>query len=89
LRFIVLPALLPLIVLVVVLRFTWSFNTFDTVYVMTGGGPGWATHLLSIYMYLTAFSFRELGYGSAIATVMLVILICLATVFIRVTSRET
>jgi multiple sugar transport system permease protein len=88
LRYVVVPALLPLIVLVVVLRFTWSFNTFDTVYVMTGGGPGWSTYLLSIYMYLTAFSFRDLGYGSALATVMLIILICLSTVFIRATTRD-
>jgi multiple sugar transport system permease protein len=88
LRHIVVPALVPMMVLVVVLRFTWSFNTFDTVYVMTGGGPGWATYLLSIYMYLTAFSFRELGYGSALATVMLVILVALAGAFIRASSRS-
>jgi multiple sugar transport system permease protein len=78
----------PVLVIILVLRFAWAFNTFDLVYVLTAGGPGYSTYLLSIYMYLTAFSFRELGYGSAIATVMLLILLALAAVFIRTVSRK-
>ena len=68
--------------------FARTFNTFDLVYVLTGGGPGFATYLLSIYMYLTSFSFREMGYGSTLATAMLIILLVLSSIFIRLVSRK-
>ena len=85
---IILQHLRPVLVITLVLRFAWAFNTFDLAYVLTNGGPGYSTYLLSIYMYLTAFSFRELGYGSALAAVMLLILVVLAVVFIRTVSRK-
>lgn len=80
--------LLPIILIAIVLRFAWTFNTFDLVYVLTSGGPGYATYLLSIYMYLTSFSFREMGYGSTLATTMLFILLVLSTIFIRLVSNR-
>jgi multiple sugar transport system permease protein len=78
----------PVIVIILVLRFAWSFNTFDLVYILTSGGPGYSTYLLSIYMYLTSFSFREVGYGSTLATAMLLILLAISFVFIRTVSRK-
>lgn len=80
--------LIPIILIVVILRFAWTFNTFDLVYVLTSGGPGYATYLLSIYMYLSSFSFREMGYGSTLATTMLLILLVISTLFIRLVSRK-
>lgn len=78
----------PVLIIIIVLRFAWAFNTFDLVYVLTYGGPGFSTHLLSIYMYLTSFSFRDMGYGSTLATMMLIILLGLSAIFIRALSRK-
>lgn len=50
-----------------------SFQVFDVVYVLTGGGPGNATSVLGTYAYRTGFSIREPGYGAAIGIVILVI----------------
>jgi raffinose/stachyose/melibiose transport system permease protein len=49
-----------------------SLTTFDLVYVMTGGGPGYATRLLALDMFLNAFSRHEMGRASAAATLLVV-----------------
>jgi multiple sugar transport system permease protein len=82
-RDITIPGMLSIIVIVLVLRAVWSFNSFDLVYVLTGGGPGWATQLLSIYVYLTSFQYQQLGYGAAMAVTMLVILAVPVAIFVR------
>ncbi|MBA2519233.1 MAG: sugar ABC transporter permease, partial [Chloroflexia bacterium] len=82
-RDITVPGMLPIIVIVLVLRAVWSFNSFDLVYVLTGGGPGWATQLLSIYVYLTSFQYQQLGYGAAMAVTMLVVLAIPVAIFVR------
>jgi len=50
-----------------------SFQVFDVVFVMTGGGPGYATSVLGTYAYRNGFQIREQGYGAAIGVVILVI----------------
>lgn len=87
-RDITIPGMLPIIVIVLVLRAVWSFNSFDLVYVLTGGGPGWATQLLSIYVYLNSFQFQQLGYGAAMAVTMLVILAIPVAIFVRRTLPQ-
>lgn len=82
-RDITVPGILPIIVIVIVLRAVWSFNSFDLVYVLTGGGPGWATQLLSIYVYLSSFQYQQLGYGAAMAVTMLIILAIPVAIFVR------
>jgi multiple sugar transport system permease protein len=82
-RDITIPGMLPIIVIVLVLRAVWSFNSFDLVYVLTGGGPGWATQLLSIYVYLSSFQYQLLGYGAAMAVTMLIILAIPVAIFVR------
>lgn len=64
-----LPALRPLIAVVLILRGIDAFRVFDTVYVLTGGGPGNATETLSIYAYKVLFRMMDIGYGSALAVV--------------------
>lgn len=82
-RDITLPSLMPIIVIVLILRAVWTFNSFDLVYVLTGGGPAWATQVLSIYVYLSSFQFQQLGYGSAMAVTMLIVLAVPAVLFVR------
>lgn len=87
-RDITIPGMLPIIVIVLVLRAVWSFNSFDLVYVLTGGGPGWATQLLSIYVYLSSFQYQQLGYGAAMAVTMLLILAIPVAIFVRRTLPQ-
>lgn len=87
-RDVTVPSLLPIAVVVIVLRTVWTFNSFDLVYVLTGGGPGWATQLLSIYVYLSSFQYQQLGYGAAMAVTMLFVLAIPVAIFVRRTLKE-
>lgn len=71
LRTITLPLLAPVMLVAVVFRAIDAFRVFDTIYVLTGGGPANSTETLSIYVYRTLFHALEFGYGSALAVVTL------------------
>lgn len=77
-RYITLPLLQPAIAVAVVFRFMELFKWMDTIYIMTGGGPGTSTETLNYYTYMNNFKFLEVGYASALCIVMLicVLLIC-------------
>ena len=57
-----------------------SFQAFDLIYILTGGGPGNATEVLGTYAYEKAFSARERGYGAAIGVVLYLLLIVVLSV---------
>jgi multiple sugar transport system permease protein len=78
LRWITLPLLAPTTFVVVLLTLINTIQVFDQIYVMTGGGPSLATLTLIQYLYYQAFEYFRLGYGSAVAYVVLVILVILA-----------
>lgn len=86
-RFVTLPLLAPTTFLVLMLTIINSFQIFDLVYVMTSGGPVTATLTWVQYIYTTAFQFRKFGYGSAIAVVLVVILMVIALIQTRVHRR--
>ncbi len=64
------PGLSKVTYLVVTLGTIWSFQVFDMVYTMTGGGPGYSTQTLVLTIYNTAFKEYNMGYASAIALLM-------------------
>jgi multiple sugar transport system permease protein len=71
-----LPLLRPAILVAVTLRAIDALTTFDQVYVLTGGGPGTSTQLISIYGYQTFFQFQQIGYAAAMLfMVALVVLV--------------
>mgnify|MGYP005849146981 CR=1 FL=1 len=86
--FITLPHIRNLSVIATLLSFIWTFNHFDIVYVMTKGGPANATHLLSTYSYLSAFSYFNIGYGAAMGVVMLAVLTVLAVFYLRFVQSD-
>jgi xylobiose transport system permease protein len=70
---ITLPLLRYTLITSTVLMLVGSVTTFDTILLLTGGGPGTATRIAPLYMYITGFSGFEFGYASAIAVVLLVL----------------
>lgn len=68
------PSLRPVTLLVVILGTIWSFQVFDLVYTMTAGGPGGGTVVLVLAIYEAAFQNLQMGYASAIAMVLFVII---------------
>jgi multiple sugar transport system permease protein len=88
LRHVVWPGLKGVILTALLLRTIWVANSLDVILVMTGGGPGYATHTLPLYAFLRAYSGMEFGYGSALAVVLTLFLMALAAVYVRRTMRE-
>jgi raffinose/stachyose/melibiose transport system permease protein len=85
-RKIIIPQLRSTLTLMVMLCLIWSFTAFDYVFVMTQGGPGFASQILATYMYSIAFDYNELGYAATLA-VCLMIVALLATVVYRILRR--
>lgn len=75
---ITLPLLTPATFFIVVISLIGAFQVFGEVYIMTNGGPGYATHTLAYYLWVNAFRYNQMGYASAIAVIMF-LLILLAT----------
>lgn len=77
---IALPLLYPTIVTACTMSLIGSLKYFDLVYVMTGGGPGTASELMATYMYKQSFMSFQMGYGSTIASGMLILITSIALV---------
>jgi len=61
----------------------WTFTYFPLIYALTGGGPGSATEVLSIFMYHQSFGVGKLGYGAAISVAMVIIVGALSIFYLR------
>ncbi len=81
--YVILPLVRPAIVIVIILRSITALGAFAAPYAATGGGPGNATMILNLYTYSTAFANLEIGYGSALATMLLLIAIAVSWFFFR------
>ncbi len=82
-----LPMLRPVLAIAIVLRTIDAFGTFDQVFVLTRGGPGEATRLLSIYGYDTAFKFQQTGYAAALFVTVGLIVLAFALAAVRLLRK--
>ena len=80
-RYVLLPQLLPTIAVLSILRFIWTFNSFDDIYLLTGGGAGTDVVSVRVFNYLTARG--DIGLASAQALVLAAILAVLVGVYLR------
>lgn len=87
--YIILPQLRSTILLVVFIRFVWQFNKFDSVWLLTEGGPLGATQTLPLLAYLKAFGQYQLGAGAAVATCIFIILTVTALWYGRLMRKAT
>jgi len=87
-RHITLPLVWPFIMVAAVIRLIDALKTFDTIYVITLGGPGTSSETLNILLYQTAFAYYDLGYGSAIVVVFFILILLISLLLLRVRQRE-
>ena len=81
---ITLPLIRPAIVIVVILRMMTALSAFAAIFAATGGGPGTATEILNLYAYRTSFTELNLGYGAALAMVLLALTLAISFLMFRI-----
>ncbi len=87
-RHVILPMLRPMMAVAVLFRLVDLLKVFDYIFVMTSGGPGRKTEVISFYGYQRSFATIEWGYGSVLGIAILVLAIVLANVYARVFKVE-
>ncbi|MCM0019660.1 MAG: sugar ABC transporter permease [Tagaea sp.] len=83
-RFVTFPFIRPTSVIITLLASIWTFQNFDLIYLLTGGGPAGATKILPTLIYEKGFWGLELGYASAIGMLMLMCLTVLSVAYLMV-----
>jgi multiple sugar transport system permease protein len=83
-----LPTLRNVYLLALLIRLIDTFKEFDKVYIMTKGGPNFATDLITVRNYTIAFKEFNIGVGSALSIIILIVMILLGTFLIRVVQRS-
>ena len=86
--FVTLPMMLPILLTNLVLIVVETFNTFDMVLELTGGGPGKATQVLALGVYDEIFRQLNVGRGTAIAVVLMLINIVMIALYLRLAERQ-
>jgi multiple sugar transport system permease protein len=87
-RHITLPGIAPVLATAGLLRVIWVANSMDVIFVMTGGGPGYATHTLPLYAFIKARQNLDFGYGTAIAVTFTLLLGAFVVIYITRTMKE-
>lgn len=87
-RKIVLPLIKPVLVIILMIRFIDAFKVFDTVYVMTGGGPGTATEMLPNYIYKQGLRYFDAGYAASLAIMFVIVMTLCSILFLNWRKKE-
>jgi len=82
-RYLTLPMITPFLLVAVTIRMIDALKSFDIIYAITQGGPGTASETTNLYLYSVAFSYSDLGYGSAIAVVFFALIILLSMLLLQ------
>lgn len=77
---ITIPILKPITYMVITLGIIWSFQVFDLVFKMTGGGPGRSTYTVAYVIYTYAFQDKRIGYACALAVCLLIVILVIHAV---------
>ena len=86
--YITLPMLRPVAAIAIVIQLINEFRTYDLVYVMTKGGPGISTELLSFFAYKRAFQGLAINEGNAAAFLLLLVVLSITVVFFWILERR-
>ncbi|MBV8652399.1 MAG: sugar ABC transporter permease [Alphaproteobacteria bacterium] len=90
-RNITLPLVLPFIIVAAIIRTIDAVKAFDTIFVITLGGPGTASETINLYLYTSAFAFYDIGYASAMVVVFFIVILalCFLLLFMRQRAQWT
>ena len=86
-RYITLPLVAPFLLVAAVIRTIDALKAFDTIYVITSGGPGTASETINLYLYLQAFAFYNIGNASAVVVIFFAIVMALALLLLYVRQK--
>jgi multiple sugar transport system permease protein len=89
LRWVILPSIAGIVTTALLLRTIWVANSLDVILVMTGGGPGYATHTLPLYAFVKAYSSMEFGYAAALAVILTILLLAVVFTYVRRAAGDT
>ena len=78
-----LPMIRSILLIALLMRLIDVFRALEVMFIMTGGGPGRATELLSLHIYNRAFSTQQLGYASSIAVLLILLVTVLSLVILK------
>ena len=87
-RHVTLPLLRPAILIALLLRTMDLLRVFDQIYILTEGGPGYATETVSLYIYRAAFRFFDFGYAAAMSFVLLLVTNIISAGYIRLLQKQ-
>jgi len=87
-RFITVPLIWPFIVVAAVMRVIDALKAFDTIFVITNGGPGTSSETINMMLYQTAFGYYDLGYASAMVVVFFVLIMLVSMVLLKTRQQE-
>lgn len=86
--YVTLPLTKPMVLLALLFRTMDAIRRYDSIMAMTAGGPGTATQTLNIYAYYQGFSYFNIGYSSALSTVLLVCIFTISIILLRMIRKE-
>ena len=87
--FVILPVIRPTSLVIMLLASIWTFQAFDIVYLLTGGGPAGATQILPTLIYERAFWGSEIGYASALGILLLICLFIISIGYFAAYQRQS
>lgn len=87
-RHITLPLVWPFIMVAIIIRTIDALKAFDTIFVITQGGPGTASETINLFLYLQAFAFYNMGYASAVVVVFFAIIVVLSLLLLHTRQRS-
>ena len=87
-RFVTFPQMIPITAVVILFRIMDSFKAFDTLFVMTQGGPGRATQVLNLLAYYTGFRYFSIGKAAALGLIVLILIIVVSKFILWALNTE-
>lgn len=85
---IIIPIIKNLVIIAVLIRLIDSFKVFDSIFIMTNGGPGRATEVLSMFIYRTGLPYLSMGYSLAMSYLFLIILSIISFILLRYLTKS-
>ncbi len=87
LRYVTLPAMSTLILIVLIFRTVWAIRSFDIIFAMTNGGPGTVTENLPIWIFKQMMEFYKIGYSAAVAVVTFIVILAITMILVKLVRR--